>query len=54
MQTNVELPLQPFGFHLSDGTVYTYLDGNEYEDIAAAWDWNLISVKSRQIMPPHR
>ncbi|KAH7883623.1 polysaccharide lyase family 8 protein [Phlebopus sp. FC_14] len=30
------------GFHLSDGTVYTYLEGNEYEDIAAAWDWNLI------------
>jgi len=32
----------PFGFHLSDGVVYTYLDGDEYEDIAAAWDWNLI------------
>ncbi|THH34186.1 hypothetical protein EUX98_g64 [Antrodiella citrinella] len=30
------------GFHLSDGTVYTYLQGNEYEDIAASWDWNLI------------
>ncbi|KAJ3548404.1 hypothetical protein NM688_g5302 [Phlebia brevispora] len=32
----------PFGFHLSDGTVYTHLNGDEYEDIAAAWDWNLI------------
>jgi hypothetical protein len=32
----------PLGFHLSDGTVYTYMYGNEYEDIAAAWDWNLI------------
>ncbi|KAF7791828.1 hypothetical protein EIP86_002852 [Pleurotus ostreatoroseus] len=32
----------PLGLHLSDGTVYTYLQGNEYEDIAAAWDWNLI------------
>ncbi|TFK90255.1 polysaccharide lyase family 8 protein [Polyporus arcularius HHB13444] len=32
----------PFGFHLSDGALYTYLQGNEYEDIAAAWDWNLI------------
>ncbi|KAI0274676.1 polysaccharide lyase family 8 protein [Gloeopeniophorella convolvens] len=32
----------PFGFHLSDGTLYTYLQGNEYEDISAAWDWNLI------------
>ncbi|KAK0465143.1 polysaccharide lyase family 8 protein [Desarmillaria tabescens] len=32
----------PYGFHLSDGTVYTYLTGNDYEDIFAAWDWNLI------------
>ncbi|KAH9486903.1 hypothetical protein JR316_0000969 [Psilocybe cubensis] len=32
----------PFGFHLSDGALYTYLTGNEYEDIFAAWDWNLI------------
>ncbi|KAL0951141.1 hypothetical protein HGRIS_007876 [Hohenbuehelia grisea] len=32
----------PLAFHLSDGTVYTYLTGNEYEDIAAAWDWNLV------------
>ncbi|KAI0669928.1 chondroitin AC/alginate lyase [Trametes maxima] len=30
----------PLGFHLADGTLYTYLRGNEYEDIAAAWDWN--------------
>ncbi|KAG2129781.1 polysaccharide lyase family 8 protein [Suillus clintonianus] len=30
------------GFHLADGVVYTYLHGDEYEDIAAAWDWNLI------------
>ncbi|KAH8120362.1 polysaccharide lyase family 8 protein [Phellopilus nigrolimitatus] len=32
----------PFGFHLSDGTIYTYMTGSEYEDIAAAWDFNLI------------
>jgi hypothetical protein len=32
----------PFGFHLSDGALRTYLEGNEYEDIAAAMDWNLI------------
>ncbi|KAI0757019.1 polysaccharide lyase family 8 protein [Daedaleopsis nitida] len=31
-----------FGFHLSDGTVYTHMTGDEYEDIVAAWDWNLI------------
>ncbi|KAF6765934.1 chondroitin AC lyase [Ephemerocybe angulata] len=30
------------GFHLSDGTMYTYVTGNEYEDAFAAWDWNLI------------
>ncbi|KAG6911939.1 hypothetical protein DXG01_000187 [Tephrocybe rancida] len=32
----------PFGFHLSDGAVHTYLRGDEYEDISVAWDWNLI------------
>ncbi|KAF8216201.1 polysaccharide lyase family 8 protein [Mycena galopus ATCC 62051] len=32
----------PFGFHLSDGSLRTYIQGNEYEDIAAAQDWNLI------------
>ncbi|EMD42021.1 polysaccharide lyase family 8 protein [Gelatoporia subvermispora B] len=32
----------PLGFHLADGVQYTYLQGGEYEDIAAAWDWNLI------------
>ncbi|KAF8898701.1 polysaccharide lyase family 8 protein [Infundibulicybe gibba] len=32
----------PFGFHLSDGAHYTYIQGDEYEDISAAWDWNLI------------
>jgi hypothetical protein len=32
----------PFGFHLADGVRYTYVSGDEYEDISAAWDWNLI------------
>ncbi|OCH96194.1 polysaccharide lyase family 8 protein [Obba rivulosa] len=31
-----------FGFHLADGTTYNHLTGDEYEDIVAAWDWNLI------------
>lgn len=31
-----------FGFHLSDGAVYTHITGNEYTDIFASWDWNLI------------
>ncbi|TFK95679.1 polysaccharide lyase family 8 protein, partial [Pterulicium gracile] len=30
------------GFHLADGTRYTYVHGAEYEDIFGAWDWNLI------------
>ncbi|KIO26600.1 polysaccharide lyase family 8 protein [Tulasnella calospora MUT 4182] len=32
----------PFGFHLGQGNLFNYGSGNEYEDIAAAWDWNLI------------
>jgi hypothetical protein len=37
----------PFGFHLSDGTIYSYLKGSaagghEYTDVYGAWDWNLI------------
>ncbi|KAK1228704.1 hypothetical protein PQX77_008198 [Marasmius sp. AFHP31] len=32
----------PLGFHLADGTQYTYFVGDEYEDISASWDWNLI------------
>ncbi|KAG2172701.1 hypothetical protein INT43_000048 [Umbelopsis isabellina] len=30
------------GFHLSDGTVYTYLTGDEYRNIFPTWDWDLI------------
>ncbi|KAF9464590.1 polysaccharide lyase family 8 protein [Collybia nuda] len=37
--TNTQNPL---GFHLADGVHYTYLQGNEYEDISVAWDWNMI------------
>lgn len=33
---------QPLGYHLADGVLYTYIRGDEYEDIASAWDWNLI------------
>ncbi|KAG8729516.1 hypothetical protein FRC11_008570 [Ceratobasidium sp. 423] len=31
----------PYGFHLSDGVVYTYSTGAEYEDIFAALDYNI-------------
>ncbi|KAG6906113.1 hypothetical protein DXG01_015861 [Tephrocybe rancida] len=40
--TECTISQNPFGFHLADGTLYTYLQGNEYEDIFASWDWNLI------------
>ncbi|KAG9016597.1 hypothetical protein FRB90_002878 [Tulasnella sp. 427] len=32
----------PFGFHLGQGVLFNYGSGNEYEDIAAAWDWNML------------
>ncbi|KAF8061711.1 polysaccharide lyase family 8 protein [Lyophyllum atratum] len=32
----------PLGFHLADGVTYTHIQGDEYEDIAAAWDWDII------------
>jgi hypothetical protein len=32
----------PFGFHMSDGAIFTYIDGTEYTDVFAAWDWNLV------------
>src|SRR5882762_6330814 len=34
--------VQPYGFHLADGAMYTYMTGDEYEDIFGSWDWNLI------------
>ncbi|KAG9035127.1 hypothetical protein FRB95_011994 [Tulasnella sp. JGI-2019a] len=37
--TNAQNPL---GFHLGQGASYTYALGSEYEDIANAWDWNII------------
>ncbi|KAI8639542.1 chondroitin AC/alginate lyase [Parasitella parasitica] len=32
----------PFGFHLSDGSIFSYIDGDEYSDVFGAYDWNLI------------
>ncbi|KAG8699979.1 hypothetical protein FRC11_013298 [Ceratobasidium sp. 423] len=32
----------PYSFHLSDGAVYTYSTGAEYEDMFAALDYNII------------
>ncbi|CAE6446560.1 unnamed protein product [Rhizoctonia solani] len=32
----------PFGFHLSDGAMYQYSNGQEYLDMYATFDWNLV------------
>ncbi|KAG9240025.1 polysaccharide lyase family 8 protein [Calycina marina] len=32
----------PYGYHLGQGTLFSYVSGNEYKDIMNAWDWNLI------------
>ncbi|KAL0139786.1 chondroitin AC/alginate lyase [Mucor lusitanicus] len=32
----------PFGFHLSDGSIFSYIDGDEYIDVFGSYDWNLI------------
>ncbi|CAE6373107.1 unnamed protein product [Rhizoctonia solani] len=32
----------PYSFHLSDGVVYTFTTGAEYEDIFAALDYNIV------------
>ncbi|XWW94859.1 hypothetical protein V2A60_002808 [Cordyceps javanica] len=32
----------PLGYHLGQGTLFTYVSGTEYEDIWASWDWNLV------------
>lgn len=42
--TNSELVngANPLGYHLGQGTLFTYVDGTDYKDIWASWDWNLI------------
>ncbi|KAL7973172.1 family 8 polysaccharide lyase, partial [Trichoderma sp. SZMC 28014] len=32
----------PYAYHMGHGTLYSYVKGNEYKDIMAAWDWNLV------------
>ncbi|GAA5809430.1 hypothetical protein MFLAVUS_002838 [Mucor flavus] len=32
----------PFGFHLSDGSILNYLTGDEYVDTFGAWNWDLV------------
>ncbi len=32
----------PYGYHLGQGTLFSYVTGTEYKDIMAAWDWNLV------------
>lgn len=32
----------PYPNHLGQGTLFSYVQGDEYKDIMAAWDWNLV------------
>ncbi|ORY32527.1 polysaccharide lyase family 8 protein [Naematelia encephala] len=32
----------PYGYHLGQGTLFSYVTGYEYRDIQAGWNWNLI------------
>lgn len=32
----------PYGYHLGQGTLFSYVEGNEYKDVMGAWDWNLV------------
>ena len=32
----------PFGYHLSQGVVFSHVTGAEYDDIVGVWDWDLI------------
>ncbi|KAF3070004.1 Chondroitinase-AC [Trichoderma lentiforme] len=32
----------PYAYHMGQGTLYSYVKGNEYKDIMAQWDWNLV------------
>lgn len=32
----------PYAYYLGQGTLFSYVQGDEYKDIMAAWDWNLI------------
>ncbi|KAF8750287.1 Polysaccharide lyase family 8, N terminal alpha-helical domain [Rhizoctonia solani] len=39
----------PYTFHLSDGAVYTYTTGAEYEDMFAALDYDIIPAPRRKV-----
>ncbi|OAQ80852.1 polysaccharide lyase family 8 [Purpureocillium lilacinum] len=42
----------PYAFHLGQGTLFSYVTGNEYKDIMAAWDWNLVPGTTTQLNTP--
>ncbi|WVQ80630.1 hypothetical protein IAT38_002735 [Cryptococcus sp. DSM 104549] len=41
----------PFGHHLGQGTLFSYVSGWEYRDIQAAWDWDLIPGSTTLLNP---
>ncbi len=42
----------PFGYHLGQGTLYSYVNGYEYRDIQDTWDWDLIPGTTVLLDPP--
>lgn len=42
----------PFGFHLGQGTLWSYVTGNEYKDIQAGWNWHLIPGTTAYLNAP--
>lgn len=32
----------PYAYHIGQGTLFSYVEGTEYKDIMASWNWNLI------------
>lgn len=43
----------PYGYHLGQGTLYSYVTGGEYKDIMGAWDWNLVPGTTTLLNHPH-
>lgn len=42
----------PYGYHLGQGTLWSYVTGNEYKDIQAGWDWHLIPGTTAYLHAP--
>ena len=54
LETHVK-GMNKFGGHLTDGTLFTYVTGNEYEDVYPLWNWRMLpGLTSYADLPPVR